>query len=479
MATSAEQAQLTDRAPGRDAQFHTRKHHVRHKAERTAPAAAALAATTAGDKKHNRSRNLLEQHSLYPRRDRQAGTAHSEGKGREVRAIILLLLMTLSAQAGTGVCLLEMYDSNARATGSAVAIESDGDRQYFLTVAHNKAQQYFVHDGRPVECVHHAIWTAKPEDIRLLISKRPHKSSTQLRAKIGQPSVGDRVQVTGFPLGQQSRIFTTIKSIQSGYLVVDGRVNSGMSGGAVLADDGALLAIVSGTDLARNESYAASLRWATNAFSMQTNNYEQVRWNCIGGRCYPVFRSKSKVVERGSAGLFGHSYYREVVPPQSASPQPSTSCRCGNPLCRCGRSASTPTVSIDYDRLAKLVIEKYGDQLQGEDGLPGNDGPTGPRGPAGKDAPQIAVKDIADYLIANHLDDIRGPSGPTGPRGATGPSGSGGSITHERRVVVVGDPADYPSQPTVSVGGRDRAVIDDETYGIDDAFIFDVSRILK
>lgn len=49
---------------------------------------------------------------------------------------------------------------------------------------------------------------------------------------------------------------------------------------------------------------------------------------------------------------------------------------------------SRPSVTVDYERLAQIIVERYQDQLQGPQG------PAGPRGPSGQDA-QVNIQDLA------------------------------------------------------------------------------------
>jgi uncharacterized membrane-anchored protein YhcB (DUF1043 family) len=80
--------------------------------------------------------------------------------------------------------------------------------------------------------------------------------------------------------------------------------------------------------------------------------------------------------------------------------------------------------------LAEALVAQYSNQLRGPSGPAGTIGPAGPAGPtgpagtAGKDGP--SANEVAAILISEHADQLRGPSGPAGPIGPAGPAGPTG-----------------------------------------------------
>jgi hypothetical protein len=123
--------------------------------------------------------------------------------------------------------------------------------------------------------------------------------------------------------------------------------------------------------------------------------------------------------------------YEQIGTPQPSKPKPQP---------------SPPTLDMDDIRaeINTTVVdwlERNREQLRGPKGADGRDGVNGADGKPGKDAADISVSQIAQYLVENHAEQL----------GAS------------RRVVIVS-------------GGQ---VLDDETYGPNEAIVLDLQRISR
>lgn len=210
--------------------------------------------------------------------------------------------------------------------------------------------------------------------------------------------------------------------------------------------------------------------------------------------------------------------------------------RCGDPRCPFSRSQTTSNacrVEVNYNGLADELFAKYGDRMKGEPGRNGANGEDGLNG----STPQIDVDELANVITARYADRIRGPRGNDGVQGLQGDPGLvgvpssddirnwlvGASSDPETRAMLatifadlvaadprtanlierlerieqrVDEPIEFPPVPDIAalrervtkletprrfviVDGEAGAILDDESYAVDEPFVLDVQKLLK
>lgn len=172
------------------------------------------------------------------------------------------------------------------------------------------------------------------------------------------------------------------------------------------------------------------------------------------------------------------------------------------------------TVVVDYDRVAREVVDRYGDKLKGRDGRDGTNGADGR-------SPELDLDQLADVITQRYADRIRGPAGQRGAdgigkQGPAGPQGERGLVgvpdeadirnwlvgamsdpsTRQQLTVILADlvaadprtedlirrleavEARKNSQRVLLVDGSNGTVIDDETY-TNEPIVLDVRKFMK
>lgn len=345
------------------------------------------------------------------------------------QCILVLFVLCSVAQGDQGVYPLLTPGKQ----GSCVAIESRGDdRQHFLTVEHADGNGNGINvnvNGTLYPCERVTGWTGIPEPISLIRAKTAIKGVRTYSIAPGSQQPGDVVYSVGFQFGRYRGVKTKVKRVErshGGYYVLDGIMNSGSSGGAVLNESGRLVALIQSVHDGSRETLAVSVRDATNGFA----DGRLVQWICTPNGCIPQYRvdSRVRVRERGSVGILGRSYVREYIPPP-ATPQPQQPIPRPQPPPQQGTVIQNACV-VDYDKLAALFMQQYGDQLRGEDGLPGVNGNDGRPGANGRDGetPKIDMDELANAITLKYADRIRGEQGQRGSDGMRGPQGERGLI---------------------------------------------------
>ena len=236
------------------------------------------------------------------------------------------------------------------------------------------------------------------------------------------------VVAAGYPGGELRKVSGATTGA-SNHQYIDAKTTTdlgGISGGGVFSPEGKLVGIVWGFEA---------------AFGMQTpvKSYTVCFRNCRPqGWCYPT----------PTYSVQPQPQYQpqptQVIPAQGpAGPQ--------GPMGPAGPTGAAGQ-GVTPEQVAAAVIaylEANGDQFKGETGPPGQPGSVGPEGPQGE----------------------LGPVGPIGPVGPVGPVADLTEI--EARLTAL----ENRTRRVLLVNGKERTIIDDETYGISEPILIDLNKL--
>ena len=320
--------------------------------------------------------------------------------------LVVILPASAFANAETGGVYKLETDSS---TATCVGIETPGEKHlHFLTIAHavdGENPRVNVH-GQTVSCEIVSRWKAHPEAIVLLKSRDQYSGPFKVYPLAKEPTdVAETVWVVGFPQGQYFATKTRVVDVQKlhdSYYVTNGISWHGTSGGAMLNAKGEAVAIVSTINRKEETTTCVNILAATRQFE----NTEQVQWRCTPQGCFPStqqqpMQSGFRVIERGGAGILGQRYERSVestLPLVAVTPIPVLS-------------------EFDYEKLAEILVTKYGDVLKGPAGAAGREGVPG------RSVKKEEIESTITAWLDSNRDSLRGDAGPPGRDGATGKQG--------------------------------------------------------
>jgi hypothetical protein len=107
---------------------------------------------------------------------------------------------------------------------------------------------------------------------------------------------------------------------------------------------------------------------------------------------------------------------------------------CANGACEGGGAPGTMTVQEcltsgecpSVAAIAEYLVANHANELRGPQGERGQPGTDGEDGQDGVPANSATAQEVAEYLVANYREDIEGPQGPRGETGLPGPQGPQG-----------------------------------------------------
>lgn len=230
-------------------------------------------------------------------------------------------------------------------------------------------------------------------------------SKTPVRIATRPPTSGERVEYVTYG-GPSNRTLRHFYAVYQGTGVTDAYVTSGDSGGAIFNSRGEVFAIQSvgrshaiadngggqfpvykGSGFAPNSATTHFVQRVAARYSQ--GGYEKV---CGPGGCYLLPR-------RRAAPRAAPQYY----------PAP------GGDGGQGGQEPREVDVTIDYGKLAAVLVERYGDRLRGPQGKPGRDGADGSNGQDGKPGEaNVDYNRLAAVLARDHADRLRGEPGEPG-----------------------------------------------------------------
>lgn len=361
---------------------------------------------------------------------------------------LLVVIVPQVAYAGDekgGVYKLETDASRA----SCVAVETPGERHlHFLTIAHAAEGDNIRVDvhGTTVACDIVTQWDAHPEAIVLIRSRAKYDGPFKAYPLAKEASdISETAWIVGFPQGQYLATKTSVLDVQTlhdSYYVTNGISWHGTSGGVMLNAKGEAVAIVSAIDRNRGTTTCVNILAATRRFE----NTEQVQWRCTPQGCYPSCQQQPvtsgfRVIERGGAGILGQRYERSVestLPPVNFAPPPVET-------------------AFDYEKLAEILVTKYGDVLKGREGPPGR---------------SVKKEEIEATIVAwldSNREQLRGESGPAGRDGESADPSEIAAINQK-----LNELATRPFRIVISSDGK---ILDDETYAPGEPVVLDLKRL--
>lgn len=259
------------------------------------------------------------------------------------------------------------------------------------------------------------------------------------------PAAGEQVEAIGFATrtGPSVRLTGTFQRSYGDYVNLRLRTRQGMSGGPIRNRQGEVFAVVSGSPTNNLSIHGAGnlmiVRDYLNRYDprcgcplVPTQGGVQVTTNGFppcpvpACRCRPVQCPAGIPGKTGATGPPGPQGMTGARGPAGATGARGPQGPPGEP--------GTPGY-VDYNELARIIVERYGDQLKGD---PGPRGEQGDSGAPGLPGPPVAV--LTDLL--ERLEALE---------------------NRKRRIVSV-------------VNGQ---VYDDERYTLEEAFVFDLTEILK
>jgi len=308
---------------------------------------------------------------------------HLSGVASSIAMMAMLWAWTpISAQ----VYKVEVDHGDKRGEGTCVSIGNDEQNGYLLTAAHvvGDAKTVMVRDR---VSTHRAKVIAKEyangNDIAVLAipgmhSKSNYYLSDEIDASDGSVLVGCRL---GGPV-----LARAVKHEERNRYHCSQDVCVGDSGGAIVTKQGYLVGIVNST----NAPTCGDTVWAT------TNLAHWVRTNCPQGYCPPPRYRVTPIAPARPRVVIDPPQYRvEPLPQPTPIPTP------------------TPAPTVDYERLADVIVARHGSKLKGDKGDRGERGYTGPVGPQGENGAKGEAGTgpsgnelraaVAAYLQANPL----------------------------------------------------------------------------
>lgn len=387
------------------------------------------------------------------------------------RAILLCLLLCSSANAALYPVVVHSQQCSpigcspvpaAEGTGIAIAHTQSGGT-IVLTAAHvikrpTGGRVSVVVHGRayPVDV---AYTSSNDSDVAALY----YRNRLQLTALDVTPCrTGIPVYISGLIRGRGQTYDGRVASCEGGWLNVEGYVQQGMSGGAIMSDKG-VIGIISG---------------------YETNNPRAV----VAASQREIFRAYHACKQR-----YG-SLHTERIESPDVQPKPTPTiekgCDCSGQFDALTRRLEAlearPELTIQEVRSAINLHLQMAGVLSMDERLEALEA-------AFEDMHDqtISVNDVAAYLIEHYPDQLRGPKGDKGDKGDKGPAGPAidladiqAAITkiESRRnaFLLLGDPARNPGKPVITdKNNQERAVVSETIYGPDDAVVLDLSVIRK
>lgn len=342
---------------------------------------------------------------------------------------LLLLCASLPAQVYKVEAYREVCQPNGcttyRGEGTCVSIGADEQYAYFLTAAHvvKDRTRVVVKDGGK----EHAAEVLAQEysnqnDIAVLgvpgmecrynfyltEDKMPEDGKVLIGCRKGGNKVPRAVSYKGDNWFECSQM-----------------VCIGDSGGPIVTPQGRVVGIANSVD---HIECGRNVRCTTNVA-------QWVRQNCPQGYCVlPQYRVTPVAPARPRVVIDPPQYRVEPLAPRPLQePLPDTK----------PKPEPKPALTIDYNKLADVMVARHGDRLRGE----------------------------------------RGPAGPAGQDGANGEAGTSPSETELRAAIAAhlqANPLPSPSLPNrrfLIVDGKN--IIDDEVYGPDEPVILDVRKLVR
>lgn len=126
-------------------------------------------------------------------------------------------------------------------------------------------------------------------------------------------------------------------------------------------------------------------------------------------------------------------------------------------------------LELDYDKLADALLPKMSqdERFRGPAGKQGPAGPQGKQGQEGKSVTPQELSALGNVLMQQMVADQR----------FRGPKGDKGEITPEQISELTEEIKRGMTRRIVVIDGKTKEVLDDETYGLDEPFVFDIRKL--